>query len=67
MMMQTGEGADYAATFDGVEINIADKYSTRHTFHGWKLRESSAPCTNRSAEGSPMSRYRKIKHSRSSD
>ena len=32
MMLQTGEGADYAATFDGVEINIADKYSTRHTF-----------------------------------
>ena len=32
MTMQTGEGADYFASTTGLEINIQDKYSTRHTF-----------------------------------
>ena len=39
MMLQTGEGADYAATFDGLEINIADKYSTRRTFSWLKVTQ----------------------------
>ena len=32
MMLQTGEGTDYFATAAGLEINIDDKYSTRHSF-----------------------------------
>lgn len=32
MMMQTGEEADYFATPAGLEVNIQDKYSTKHTF-----------------------------------
>ncbi len=33
VMMQTGEEADYYATSTGVEINIQEKYSTKHTFY----------------------------------
>ena len=32
MMLQTGEGTDYFATAAGLEINIDDKYSTKHSF-----------------------------------
>lgn len=32
MTMQTGEMLDYFATTTGMEINIQDKYSTKHTF-----------------------------------
>ncbi len=32
MTMQTGEETDYFATAAGLEINIQDKYSTKHTF-----------------------------------
>ena len=32
MMLKTGEGTDYFATADGLEINIDDKYSTKHSF-----------------------------------
>ncbi len=32
MMLQTGEGTDYFASAAGLEINIDDKYSTKHSF-----------------------------------
>ena len=32
MMLQTGEGTDYFATAAGLEINIDDKYTTKHSF-----------------------------------